>query len=95
MTGHNEPGFVEAQLNGLNELASTFSQLGVNLTYEFRDTLHDRSITSDTGWEILPAVGLTSSRNSLMATGLTRCCGTSSFVVSKNARLRIDEIDEK
>ena len=58
VTGHNDPGFVEAQLNGLNELASTFSQLGVNLTYEFRDTLHDRSITSDTGWEILPGRGL-------------------------------------
>lgn len=58
VTGHNEPEFVDAQLNGLNELASTFSQLGVNLTYEFRDTLHDRSITSDTGWEILPGRGL-------------------------------------
>ena len=58
VTGHNEPGFVEAQLNGLNELASTFAQLGVNLTYEFRDTLHDRSITADTGWEILPGRGL-------------------------------------
>ena len=58
VTGHNEPGFVEAQLDGLNELASTFSQLGVNLTYEFRDTLHDRSITADTGWEILPGRGL-------------------------------------
>ena len=58
VTGHNDPEFVEAQLNGLNELASTFSQLGVNLTYEFRDTLHDRSITSDTGWEILPGRGL-------------------------------------
>lgn len=58
VTGHNESGFVEAQLNGLNELASTFSQLGVNLTYEFRDTLHDRSITADTGWEILPGRGL-------------------------------------
>ena len=58
VTGHNESGFVEAQLNGLNELASTFAQLGVNLTYEFRDTLHDRSITADTGWEILPGRGL-------------------------------------
>lgn len=58
VTGHNDPGFVEAQLNGLNELASAFSQLGVNLTYEFRDTLHDRSITADTGWEILPGRGL-------------------------------------
>lgn len=58
VTGHNEPGFMEAQLDGLNELASTFSQLGVNLTYEFRDTLHDRSITADTGWEILPGRGL-------------------------------------
>lgn len=58
VTGHNDPGFVKAQLNGLDELASTFSQLGVDLTYEFRDTLHDRSITSDTGWEILPGRGL-------------------------------------
>ena len=58
VTGHNESGFVEAQLNGLNELASTFAQLGVNLTYEFRDTLHDRSITADTGWEILLGRGL-------------------------------------
>ncbi|MGJ0582574.1 BREX system Lon protease-like protein BrxL [Bifidobacterium bifidum] len=58
VTGHNDPEFVKAQLNGLDELASTFSQLGVNLTYEFRDTLHDRSITSDTGWEILPGRGL-------------------------------------
>ena len=58
VTGHNDPEFVDAQLNGLDELASTFSRLGVNLTYEFRDTLHDRSITSDTGWEILPGRGL-------------------------------------
>ena len=58
VTGHNDPEFVKAQLNGLDELASTFSQLGVNLTYEFRDTLHDRSITSDTGWQILPGRGL-------------------------------------
>ncbi len=89
VTGHNDPGFVEAQLNGLNELASAFSQLGVNLTYEFRDTLHDRSITADTGWEILPVVGLTSSRNSLTAIGLTRCCAISSSAALRNARSRI------
>ena len=58
VTGHNDPEFVDAQQSGLDELASTFSQLGVSLTYEFRDTLHDRSITSDTGWEILPGRGL-------------------------------------
>ena len=58
VTGHNDPEFVHAQQSGLDELASTFAQLGVNLTYEFRDTLHDRSITSDTGWEVLPGRGL-------------------------------------
>lgn len=58
VTGHNEPEFVDAQVNGLDELVSTFSQLGVSLTYEFRDTLHDRSIITDTGWQILPGRGL-------------------------------------
>jgi len=58
VTGHNTPEFVDAQLNGLDELAATFSQLGVNFTYEFDDNLHDRSITTDTGWDITPGRGL-------------------------------------
>ena len=45
-------------MDGLEQLQLAYSQYGVNLTFEFSDTLHDRSIASDTGWLILPGRGL-------------------------------------
>ena len=58
VTGRNDPEYREAQLSGLEQLQSMYSQLGVNLTFEFSDTLHDRSITTDTGWLISLGRGL-------------------------------------
>ena len=58
VTGRNDPEYRTAQMDGLEQLQSAYSQYGVNLTFEFSDTLHDRSIASDTGWLILPGRGL-------------------------------------
>lgn len=58
VTGHDEQEYMDKQIDSLNELQSNFAQLGINLTYDFDTTLHDRSIETDTGWTILPGRGL-------------------------------------
>ena len=58
VTGRNDPMYVQSQIDGLEQLKSIFAQLGIDFTFEFSDTLHDRSITTDTGWLILPGRGL-------------------------------------
>ena len=58
VTGRNDPMYVQSQIDGLEQLKSIFAQLGIDFTFEFSDTLHDRSITPDTGWLILPGRGL-------------------------------------
>ncbi len=58
ITGRNDPMYLQSQIDGLEQLKSIFAQLGIDLTFEFSDTLHDRSITTDTGWLILPGRGL-------------------------------------
>ena len=58
VTGRNDPMHVKSQTGGLEQLQSIFAQLGIDFTFEFSDTLHDRSIATDTGWLILPGRGL-------------------------------------
>ena len=58
VTKRNEPQYLQAQLDDLNEIAATYSRLGINLTYEFNEAKHDRHIITDTGWKITIGRGL-------------------------------------
>jgi ATP-dependent Lon protease len=58
ITGHTDEHYIDAQVEQFDEVQSTFSQLGIRLTYEFDDSVHDRSIVTDTGWLIVPGRGL-------------------------------------
>jgi ATP-dependent Lon protease len=58
ITGHTDEHYIDAQVEQFDEVQSTFSQLGIRLTYEFDDSVHDRSIVTDTGWFIVPGRGL-------------------------------------
>lgn len=58
ITGHTDEHYVDAQVEQFDEVQSTFSQLGIRLTYEFDDSVHDRSVITDTGWLIVPGRGL-------------------------------------
>jgi ATP-dependent Lon protease len=58
ITGHTDEHYIDAQVEQFDEVQSTFSQLGIRLTYEFDDSFHDRSIVTDTRWLIIPGRGL-------------------------------------
>ena len=57
VTGRDD-AFPDKQIENLNALQSSFAPLGIKLTYEFKDTGHDRSIITDTGWRVVPGRGL-------------------------------------
>ncbi|BDH57374.1 MIT C-terminal domain-containing protein [Tsukamurella sp. PLM1] len=48
----------QAQLIGLVEIKNAMAEGGVDLDVEFRTGLHDRQITTDTGWRIMLGRGL-------------------------------------
>ena len=53
----NEDGYQKQSEESLYEIMITVEEIGINLTYEFKDE-HDRSITSDNGWTIVLGRGL-------------------------------------
>lgn len=60
LTGE-ETGSVEwqqKQLLGLSEIKDAVAEAGIELSCAFDDTLHDRQITTDTGWRIILGRGL-------------------------------------
>ncbi len=46
------------QIEKLEELKKALLDLNIDFRYEFDNTLHDRSIETDTGWRIVPGRGL-------------------------------------
>jgi len=53
----NEPEYRKQSEENLYEIMITVEEIGINLTYEFKDE-HDRSIVSDNGWTIVLGRGL-------------------------------------
>ena len=53
----NEDAFRKQSDEILYEIMLAVEELGINLSYEFRQE-HDRSIVSDNGWKIIPGRGL-------------------------------------
>jgi len=55
---YNTDDFLEAAQQGFNDLADSLSDLGIEFTYEFNDSLHDRCIEMNNGWKIILGRGL-------------------------------------
>ncbi|KAB5607487.1 BREX system Lon protease-like protein BrxL [Bifidobacterium jacchi] len=58
VTKYTDEPFIDKQIDDLNSVQNAFRQLGIIVTYEFSDTVHDRSIVTDTGWIVGPGRGL-------------------------------------
>jgi ATP-dependent Lon protease len=54
----SRPDWKEKQFNGLCEIEDAAREAGVELSWRFDGTKHDRQITADTGWRILLGRGL-------------------------------------
>jgi ATP-dependent Lon protease len=57
ITNNNEE-YIENAKGALSEIIDSVSSLGIDLSYEFNDTLHDRSIEMNNGWKIILGRGL-------------------------------------
>jgi len=53
----NEAEFQKQSEENFNELFLTVEDIGINLSFEFKEG-HDRRIISDNGWKIIPGRGL-------------------------------------
>lgn len=53
----NAPEYIETSQEILEEISDTLKDINIDLTFEFKD-VHDRSITTDTGWKIILGRGL-------------------------------------
>jgi len=53
----NEELHMRDSVESFEEIKESVLEIGINLTYDFKE-LHDREITSDTGWKILLGRGL-------------------------------------
>ncbi|KAB7791322.1 BREX system Lon protease-like protein BrxL [Bifidobacterium leontopitheci] len=58
ITGQADDTLAALQLDNLQQLQDAYGRMGIILTYEFSATAHDRSIVTDTGWEISLGRGL-------------------------------------
>jgi ATP-dependent Lon protease len=55
----NEPeAMLEDSKSSLDEIANSIFDSGIQLTYEFKSNLHDRTIVANTGWKIILGRGL-------------------------------------
>lgn len=57
VTNNNED-YIENAKESFSELIDSLSSLGIDLSYEFSDVQHDRSIEMDNGWKIILGRGL-------------------------------------
>ena len=46
------------QVDKLKQVKDFYAPYGVNLSYAFSEDIHDRRILTDTGWWIVPGLGL-------------------------------------
>jgi ATP-dependent Lon protease len=58
LTTNNNEDYIENAREAFSELIESLSTLDIDLTYEFSDTLHDRSIVMNNGWKIILGRGL-------------------------------------
>jgi ATP-dependent Lon protease len=57
ITNNNEE-YIENAKGAFSEIIDSVSSLGIDLSYEFSDVLHDRSIEMNNGWKIILGRGL-------------------------------------
>jgi ATP-dependent Lon protease len=57
VTNNNEE-YIENAKGAFTEIIESVAPLGIDLSYEFNDTLHDRSIEMNNGWKIILGRGL-------------------------------------
>ncbi len=57
VTNNNED-YIENAKGAFSELIESMLPIGIDLSYEFSDTLHDRSIEMNNGWKIILGRGL-------------------------------------
>jgi ATP-dependent Lon protease len=57
ITNNNED-FIENVRDSFRQIAESLEPLGIIFTYEFENTIHDRSIVLDNGWKIILGRGL-------------------------------------
>ena len=55
---NNNQEYIENSKESFSELIESLSSLGIDLSYEFNDAQHDRSIEMDNGWKIILGRGL-------------------------------------
>ncbi len=59
ITKENDEGYrAKQQLEMLEQLKHNYVQMGIDLTFAFDDTIHDRQLCTDTGWKISLGRGL-------------------------------------
>lgn len=58
ITSLEKKPYDEQQIEGLEYLRVAYGALGIMFTWEFRDSIHDRWIDTDTGWHIILGRGL-------------------------------------
>jgi len=55
---YNNEEYIENSKNAFREMADSLESLGIIFTFEFVETIHDRSIVMDNGWKIVLGRGL-------------------------------------
>jgi ATP-dependent Lon protease len=58
LTTYNNEEYIENSKNAFKEIADSLESLGITFTFEFVETIHDRSIVMDNGWKIILGRGL-------------------------------------
>ena len=55
---NNYEEYIENAKGAFSEIIDSLSSISIDLSYEFNDTLHDRSIEMNNGWKIILGRGL-------------------------------------
>lgn len=55
---YNTPDYIEESRRNMEELISNVRELGIQMSYDFDENVHDRNIASDNGWKIILGRGL-------------------------------------
>lgn len=55
---HNNEDYIAEAKKHFNDMVESLEPVDIAFNFEFDETLHDRSIVSDTGWKIIPGRGL-------------------------------------
>ena len=55
---HYDEEYKEGSIQNFTEIAESLSELGIEFSYEFSETAHDRYINCDNGWRLILGRGL-------------------------------------